>query len=438
MNDNERDERLGAALRQLDVPDHAPGFWDDLAGRLSDDAPGPVVRLDQERTRRRRFVPLAAAAAVVAALLGAGVVIGDKNNADPGRRVVADRPPAVAAAPAMVTIAFADKGVPESGAAGNSVLTVAQDGSYRWTSADGIVDIAYDAEAGRVVQSADPEDRKVAYIFTDLAPGGPDAPVPVTEPLGPLGDFVVSLARAGNKQVTEATHAGTGREVWRYDGPVAADRLSGGMSPDHVLAEVDRETGVVLTMHSTISGRAFQNLDATKIETHETVDRSRFTFPADPNGTSTFSRGFKPMSPEEAADAVPYPILVPEDVPDGFVLDAVAVNQKVPMGTGAEGMNPPVANVVSMRWSKGYLSFSVTLRPVDGQVWDDPFGREGRVFRKIPLKVALEGRPPLEGDLVVDGGTHPHFWGITRDIVVTADGDLTAQEFLRLAESLRG
>ncbi|MGH8991082.1 MAG: hypothetical protein ACRDZ7_06085 [Acidimicrobiia bacterium] len=437
MNHDERDERLGTALRRLPVPDHGPDFWDDLAGRLTGDAPGPVVRLDQERSRRRRLVPLGAAAAVVGALLGAGLVIGD-NDDNPGRSVVADRPPTATAGPAMVTVSYTDSGIPESGAAGDSTLTVADDGSFRWTTADGLVDIAYDAAALRAVQVADPGSRQSAYVYPDLAPGGPDLPVWAGEPLGPLADFVISLARAGDGQVTEATHEPTGRAIWRYDGPVASDRLSGTAGPSHVLAEVDRETGVLLTMISDVNGRIFQAIEARTVQESATVDRSRFSFHTDPSKTSTFSRGFKPVSKEAASAAVPYDVLVPEDVPEGFDLDTITLNRDVPTGTGAEGMNPPVADVVAMQWRKGFLSFTVTLRPVSGQEWDDPFGREGFALKRVPLRAELPGREPLAGSLVVDAGGPPHLWGITSDIVVTAAGDLTAEEFLRLARSLRG
>ncbi|MGH9003864.1 MAG: hypothetical protein ACRDYV_12115, partial [Acidimicrobiia bacterium] len=174
------------------------------------------------------------------------------------------------------------------------------------------------------------------------------------------------------------------------------------------------------------------------VQESATVDRSRFSFHTDPSKTSTFSRGFKPVSKEAASAAVPYDVLVPEDVPEGFDLDTITLNRDVPTGTGAEGMNPPVADVVAMQWRKGFLSFTVTLRPVSGQEWDDPFGREGFALKRVPLRAELPGREPLAGSLVVDAGGPPHLWGITSDIVVTAAGDLTAEEFLRLARSLRG
>jgi hypothetical protein len=298
--------------------------------------------------------------------------------------------------------------------------------------------MAYDAAAHRAVGISDrkPDGGPAAYITTDIPPGGPDMGIGALEPPGSLADFVVSLARAGDRRVYEDENAATGRPVWRYGGPLVEDRLGDG--PDQVVAEVDRATGVLLALRSSAQGQTFRVLAATSVETADRIDRSRFQIeiPASTE-TSTVSMGFRPSSLEDARAQMPFDVLVPEDIPDGFDLVAVAVNRDKPSMTGAEGMNPPVADIVALRWQKGFESFTVTLRPVSGQEWNDPFGQEGMVYDKTPLRAELPGRPALEGDLVVDPPARPHLWGITGDIVVTADGDLTVGEFVRLAESLR-
>ena len=445
MNHDERDDRLGAALRQLPVPDHAPDFWDDLAGRLSDDAPGPVVRLDPGRRERRRlWVPVGAAAAVVVALLGAGLVLRDEDN--PGGRVAtADRPGegAVAPAPAMLTATYTVQGAPEMGRESRFRFTTATDGSFRWTgdaaaTQDLTYDMAYDAAAHRAVGLSDrkPDAGPSAFVTTDIPPGGPDQGIGALEPLGPIPDFVASLARAGDERVTEADHAATGRSVWRYDGPLVEDRLGDG--PDQMLAEVDQETGVLLTLKARARGAAFRELEATSVETADRIDRSRFQIDI-PAGveTSSVSVGFRPTTLEDARAEMPYQVPVPEDIPDGFRLVAVAVNRDRPSVTGAEGMNPPVADIVALRWEQGFQSFTVTLRPVSGQEWNDPFGSEGMVYRTVPLPEKSSGPFTVRGALVVDPPARPHLWGIADDLVVTADGDLSPDELLRLAESLR-
>ena len=436
MNHDDRDERLGAALRSLPVPDHAPGFWDDLADRLAGEDASPVVRLgDERRARRRLFVPVGAAAAVVATLLGAGLMLNDSR--DPGRQVVADRPEEPAGAgPAMITVGYSMKGRPELLSHGSFSLTLANNGSFRWTAEDGSQDIAFsapDRQATRIGDGFGADGGKAAYVTTDVPPGGPDQRIARPEPLGPVADFVVSLARAGDERVIEATHAATGRGVWRYDGPVVQDRLAGRPTPDRIQAEVDRTTGILLALHSDDI-----TLAATSVDTAGEIDHSRFRIEIPPSMEhGSISVGFQATSLDEARRQLPYPVLVPEAVPDGYELDTVAVNRAEPSATGAEGMNPPVANIVAMTWRQGFFTFTVTLRPVEGQEWADPFGAEGMVFKIRPVEAKLPGRPPLAGELVVDAPAPPHLWGITPDLVVTADGDLSADELRRLAESLR-
>ncbi len=438
-DDTTRDERLGAALRTLPVPDHEPGFWDDLAGRLTDAATTPVTPLDQRRRdHRRRFVPLGAAAAVMAALLGTGLLLDDN---DAGRQVVADRPATNAAAPAMLTATYALRGAPEKSLEVRYRFAAADDGSFRWTVEDGapeggVRDVAYDAAARRAVEISEFEPgRLAAYVTTDVPPGGPDLGILVPDPVR-LGDYVVSLARAGDKRVTVADHGTSDRPVWRYDGPVVEDRLSEG--PDAAVAEVDRATGVLLNLQEKAKGRIFRRLLALSVETSDRVDRSRFQIDVPPGAQqSSFSRGFEASTLEEATVAMPYPVLVPEEVPEGYRLAAVAIDRDVPSPTGAEGMNPPATNIAALSWRKGFSSFTVTLRAVAGQPWDDPFGAEGMVYDSTPIRLSLEGTSPLVGALVVDPPARPHLWGISDPVVVTIDGDLSAGELRQVAASLQ-
>jgi hypothetical protein len=439
-DDTVRDERLGIALRSLPVPDHGPAFWDDLAGRLTDAATTPVTPLDQRRRdRRRRFVPLGAAAAVMAALLGTGLLLNDDNDA--GRHVVADRPATTPAGPAMLTAAYAVRGAPEQSAEIRYRFAAADDGSFRWTvdggpSEGGIRDLAYDAAGRRAVEITEFEPgRLAAYVTTEAPPGGPDLGFVVPDPLA-LADSVISLAKAGDRRVTPADHAVTGRPVWRYDGPLVEDRLGDG--PDAMIAEVDQATGVVLDLQERAKGRIVRQLLALSAETSDQIDRSRFQIEIPKSAEiSSFSRGFRPTTLKEAASEMPYPVLTPGEVPGGFQLVAVAVNRDVPSPTGAEGMNPPVADIVVLHWRKGFLSFSETLRPVSGQPWDDPFGAEGMVYPSTPVRAQLPGLDPLVGAIVVDPPARPHLWGITGDVVVTLNGDLSAGELGQVAESLR-
>ena len=70
-----RDENLGAALRELETPEHAPDFYATLHHRLADDRVGRIAdaRPRQSRARTRwtaRVAVVAAVAAVVFAAIG--------------------------------------------------------------------------------------------------------------------------------------------------------------------------------------------------------------------------------------------------------------------------------------------------------------------------------------------------------------------------------
>jgi hypothetical protein len=94
--------------------------------------------------------------------------------------------------------------------------------------------------------------------------------------------------------------------------------------------------------------------------------------------------------------------------------------------------------VVNMTWRRGAFTFTVTLRPSEGHPdWNDPLGVEGLVLDAQTVRLPLDGRPPLEGEVAVDPPIEPHLWGVTGDVVVTVSGDLPKVELERVAGSLR-
>jgi hypothetical protein len=445
----ERDEQLGAALRGLPVPDHQPRFWAELAQTLAGEPAHPapaagiptketqnVIPLDERQPRRRRFhLPAGVAAALVVVLAAGGVLWAREDDS---RVEVADRPGpgAGTTAPAMLIATYDVTGLD----AGSYRLTLARDGSYRWTSEDGNSDTAYDAATGRavgVLRGSRAFGKASGDVYTGVPPGGPEQGLPFLRPDRNLAHFVTALGRSGDGRVKETS--AFGRPAWRYDGPQVADQL-GANSPDHVIAEVDQATGVLLSRRETLAGQPTSTLVATSVETSDELDRSRFQLEVPPTVEKrTEPEGFRPVSLDKAPDLAGYEPLVPANVPPGFHLEAVAVDPDVPRTTGAEGMNPPATHIVALRYSNGFYSFTVTQRPKGNPPypWADPFGAEGMSYKEEPVNLALPGRPHLEGSLVVDAPSVPHLWGITGDLVVTIDGDLGPTELRQVAGSLQ-
>ena len=106
----DRDLELGAALRRLRTPDHAPGFWEELEQRLAEEVPLDELSV---RRRARRFgsgMWLLSAAAVVV-VVTAAVAVMDRDDAT---RVVT--PPATAPSPPARWTELADSPLsPRSG-----------------------------------------------------------------------------------------------------------------------------------------------------------------------------------------------------------------------------------------------------------------------------------------------------------------------------------
>ena len=481
-----RDDRLGDALADLPVPEHGPNFWADLDHRLqgesvqqtesgehhlpapsnpgpADPTPSPVppetVSLEEERARRaarrggrHRYLGAAAAAVVLVVAVAGGLrAIRDDGTdiraADPptGTTGSGTTPPAGAPAELSATYDGIEGLDGPDGCCSQWRLTVARDGSYRWTSTDGGADMAFDVTTARHVHVMTQGDgasreRPNAFVATAVPVDGPFQGVITPDPLGPIADFVVALARANDPRITTTTVAG--RPAWHYDGPIAQDRLGGDGAPNHVVVDVDRAGGVLLQLTRRIDELVVNRFTASDITVADQVDRSKYRLDPPPGSKTTpVMIRFVPQSLEEAATGLPYDLLVPTWVPDGFTLgsvNSVAVDREVGAPTGPEGTNAPSKPVVNMTWRNGAATFTVTLRPSEGHPdWSDPLGVEGVVLDARPVRLPLDGRAPLEGEVAVEAPIEPHLWGVTGDIVVTVSGDLPGSELERVAGSLR-
>jgi hypothetical protein len=478
---------VGDALADLPVPEHGPTFWAELDHRLQGEPvqkiesgelhlpppgnPGPAdpnpsplpaetVSLEEERARRatrrgrgmnRSLGAAAAAVALILAVVGGLNVIQDDGtdiraaDSPTGTTVSGITTPVGAPAEFSATYDGIDGLDGPDGCCSQWRLTAARDGSYRWTSTDGGADIAYDATTARHVHvmthgDGATRERPNAFVATAVPVDGPFQGVSTPDPLGPIADFVVALARANDPRITTTTVAG--RSAWHYDGPIAQDRLGGDGAPNHAVADVDQASGVLLQLTRRIDELVVNRFTASDITAADRVDRSKYQLDPPPGSKTTpVMIRFVPQSLDEAGSGLPYDLLVPTWVPDGFSLDSVnsvAVDREVGAPTGPEGVNAPSKPVVNMTWRRGAFTFTVTLRPSEGHPdWNDPLGVEGLVLDAEPVHLPLSGRPPLDGEVAVDAPIEPHLWGVTGDIVVTVSGDLPRAELERVAGSLQ-
>ena len=97
--------------------------------------------------------------------------------------------------------------------------------------------------------------------------------------------------------------------------------------------------------------------------------------------------------------------------------------------------------IAHVRYSRGPQELLITLRPSPveaGQDWDDPFTR-GEGEEATPTEVAIEDGPFRGATALQVAGPRalPSLWVADGELAFTVSGDVTADELVRIAQSLR-
>jgi hypothetical protein len=460
----DRDERLGAELRRLDVPDHGPEFFGRLRQRLAREAPAP------RRRRPPMLVGLATAAVTLAVVAASMVLTGDGTT--PGLR---PSPPAtrlISATEVRARVSGALSGLrslsgkvsiecavprgdcsPTAGGGRTtlrwSFVTTAE-GDERITGIGRRDDVAY--SAARREQRALTEGTPAAQLITNLPPGPPDQAARPSV----LRRDVASVVRAflsttGDVPVTEVTEQG--RPAWRLVTPVTPNKLAGpGASGDQLEVVVDRETGFPLRVTESLAGAFLHEVRRSNQVVDGPVDPASFTidFPA---GVTPFRQdvGFRAVALSQLRAAAGYqPLLpAPASLPAGYQLAEVTV-ATTSQPTGTEGGNPQSRNVVSVAYRRGFDRIVVTTRSTGSArrcsvtlpgsdpsaCWADPLASgEGFVDQPQRFTVGAGALAGAEAELVVSPRGVPHVWALNDRLVVTVAGDAGPEELRRMAES---
>ena len=456
----ERDETLGVALRQLDVPPPREDFYPRLLARLEAES-----ALDRPR-RWMAGSPMwlgAAAAVLVVVLVASWVGLpGGRSSSllGPNRAeaITADdlraRVDAALSSLQTLTGELSEHRPPDPGAPPS--VPGALEGPplerYRFalTSAgdfrvDGLHDnsvTAYSTELGTQRSfSTAAGSATLAAEFTGLAPGPPDPAPSPTALSRSLGSLVRAFLRSdADVPVTETTF--DGRPAWNVVVPLSVS----GRTVDELDVTVDQQTGFPLRVIqiNTIppSGEkvVMRELRVSNLVVGGRLPSDTFV-PPYPPGTppvSSFDRGYRRVSLREVAGAVGYSPLVPQQVPVGFKLAEVAVSTS---GAPTAPDNPPSRNVVSLAWQRGFDRFVVTMRETgpDRTRWRNPFRavdpRAGDAPE--PLTIATGSAAGGVGQISVGVSVGQHAWAVTDRLVVTASGDLTREELVQVLGSLQ-
>jgi hypothetical protein len=275
---------------------------------------------------------------------------------------------------------------------------------------------------------------RFASVVTGVPPGPPDGGPSADDFVQRrLGSIVRILVAAKDPRVTEVVF--DGRKAWQVALPTEPNRAYADF--DRLGVTIDQETGIVLRAVYTLQGKLESELRVQQFVVDRPLPPSTFRL--------RFARGAEVLRSDEgfrhvplgrAASVVGYQPLAPGRVPGGYRLAEVAVARKP--ATAAQVENPPSRGVVSLSYRRGFDQFLVTTRKRGAGRWRDPLGPPTGL-QAHPQPVTLHGGA-LDGitaELEIDPRTTPHLWALTPKLVVTVSGDLTRDELLAVAQSLR-
>jgi hypothetical protein len=437
------DEKLGAALRRLDVPDHAPGFFRELEHRLAGEHRRIRARRRPPRRRLRWSLGIAVVAAAAAVFVVAIGIPRTGKTPQIAGPAIASAAEIKARVQASLTAMRNLSGVlvsdgPRKGDAERwrFVLTARGDLRLEGPGADEV--ITYDATAG-VTRSA----QRSASIGSGplfyaerrgVAPGPPDQGPPTSILQRQLGSFVRALLAANDPRVREVAY--DDRPAWQLDVDAVPNAIVPEFSGDRLEITVDRETGIPVRVVERRRDSFLREIriEALAVDSDLAPRTFRLAFPPGAEVMRS-DEGFRRV--RDIPETAGYALLRPDWIPDGYKLAQIAVAKEAGP-TGTEAGNPPSRMVVSLSYRRGLEQFLVTARLAQGGPWSDPLAT-GEGFVDHPEAIAIRGGA-LQGakaELLIAPRAIPHLWALTDELVVTVGGDLGRDELLRVTESLR-
>jgi hypothetical protein len=403
---------LGPALLELDVPEHRPGFLDDLRGDLGQ---------RKARFTHRRLLLVAAAAALVAGVFAFGFTRGTEVASAAQVRAAIERARASTGSISGIEVSHSDGSTTKSG---GMRFVLSSTGAFQAVDAKGN-EFAYDP-----TQNAETFSIDSTFIRIDgLAAGPPDAvPEAVLQPR--FGSVLAALANDSDTTVENATYEG--RPAWLL-------HSWRGDPAEETTITVDRATGMPVREQVFRDGHLTYESRIEHLRVSSTVPRITLLSPSHGQTVQVTHAGFHRTSLAGARAAAGYAPLVPTWLPHGYALSGIAFASS-PQGPRLVGLDDPDSrDVVSLSYRRGFDQIIVTTRRTgaDPSAWTDPFtfspdqptGASGVTF----TRGALAGQ---SGYLVL-ASAFPRVWTAGPKLVVTVTGTLSRTELLKLANSLQ-
>ncbi len=292
-------------------------------------------------------------------------------------------------------------------------VMVGRNGSFRVedTTIDRIT--TYDAGAGTLQDTVPGFPPRTE---TGLALGPPDGGPPRDGfPLDDLGIAARALASVDDEAPEEARL--NGRSVYRLTGPLTDDI--------DITYVVEAETYYPVRITWVVGEQQVRELRFADVQL-DGID-GPYTQDLPPGTPAAATKGFVPIRLGDVAARTDIQPLTPDYLPDGFVAEGVVVN---------EG-----ERIVQLRYARGPQELLVTLRPSPveaGNPWTDPFTRPAG-DEVTPTEVAIDSGPFRGATALQVTGPEslPSLWAADGELAFTVSGDVSAEDLVRIARSLR-
>jgi hypothetical protein len=465
-----RDVDLGRHLEALGEPGHGPGYWRAVRAQIAEASrpartSGVWRRLLGGLAWRpvRLAVVAAALAAVAAAVLLAGLPHAHGPQPVSAEQVIKRMVRAYSSGRTWQTdivihlYGGSVTGLPLSAPNEPSLFRIIRDsgGSYRLTRYDPrdagafldgrsrrrVVEVTtYDAKTG-VVRRFDRAGNRLS-IVTGWPLGPPDMD-PKVSPSGQDVGAILRCLEAYGRAKLERTVV-SGRPAWTVTftaGDLVGLPSSGLRSAVYETA-VDAKTWLPLRMRYENSGMLMGEATMVRSVLDRPLSAQAFVLRPRPGCEIVRGdRGFRRVSPAEAASMPGVRALLPGRLPRGFELRAVAVAQQAYTANHFV----PGRHVFEAEYTCGFDALTVSTRTLTDRYYRmdlDPFefssdrGWVGLAGIRTRISSgAFEGAAARI--LIATRSSSPHLWAVKDGVLLTVAGGASAKELLAVAESLR-
>jgi hypothetical protein len=296
-----------------------------------------------------------------------------------------------------------------------------------------------------------------ALLTTQTPLGPPDTQGEGASWMGTEGLPVSALSTLADGTVQATTYEGRPALVVSakvVPGPVVQASDGGLMSYgqfDGLRITVDRATWFPVCFTTLLHGDVVQEERLTRLHLNVPVTEAQFR-PKFPKGARVriVREHFRRASQAQAASAFGYVPLAPAVLPAGFTYSQAAVARTAQffVMTGAGGAANehwiPSHDITQLLYRSGFLTMTVTCRLETGMhdpLLADPFASDpsqgGAPNARETVGIhggALDG---VTAKLAIPPAGVPHLWAFHDGLMITVAGDLTRQQLLEVAGSLR-